>query len=185
MQIGMLNLHQPGHFTVHAVLLCICLQFSAASCAEIPKLDFRQTLRDGVIVVGMECHKRNRTLELGIFYPGAPSTRPMDLWRTADLVKHDPATYTVTKILDVERRCTIGDDQYRIRFRGHADAMNAMWSCGAIVTADATVWKNGRKVFDGQLGDCNRDDGIRSVTFAAGADAPVVTRDVPAPLPGT
>src|SRR5437016_4679056 len=65
-----------------------------------------------------------------VSYPDKPPRRPMDLWRTADLVKFDPVTWFLTDVYEVERLCNVGKDKYRVRFRGVPGASNAQWQCG-------------------------------------------------------
>jgi hypothetical protein len=156
------------------VHLCLFLAARVCGAAEIPEYDFRKPLRDGVIAVGMECHKKNRTLELGLFYPNKPPSKRMDLWLTRDLVHYDPDSLMVTEVLELERQCTIGDDRYRVRLRGLPGAANANWICGAVVTAEAQVWKNDRLIFDEELDRCSGGKAIRIVRFSHGSDEPEI-----------
>lgn len=36
--------------------------------AEVPNYDIRKAQRDGISLVGMECHHKNMTLEIGLFF---------------------------------------------------------------------------------------------------------------------
>ncbi|MET3133370.1 hypothetical protein AAKU55_003660 [Oxalobacteraceae bacterium GrIS 1.11] len=156
-------------------LLAACLYLAAhASFADnIPEYDYTKPLKDGVNVVGMECHKKNGTLELGYFDSTSPPTKRMDLWRSYDLVKYD-AHSMVKKILEVERHCQLADDRYVIRFRGAPGNSNAMGHCGATVYAGAKVWKNGVMVFDQDFESCDAKETIRSVRFSHGSDLPQI-----------
>jgi hypothetical protein len=169
----MKSLSQP----IRAVLAGVCIAASDATFADVPLYDFRQPVRDGVILVGMECNYKSRTLEIGIFYAGNPPTRRMDLWKTSDLVSYDPKTYMVTGIRHVERGCTIGSDRYRVRLDGLPGAMNAMWMCGAVVTASASVWRNGRLILEQDLSRCGVDESVRLVRFVPGTDVPTLVKD--------
>ncbi|MES2759660.1 MAG: hypothetical protein V4693_20000 [Pseudomonadota bacterium] len=154
---------------MRVLLLCLLLAASVCGAADVPLYDFRKPLRDGVILVGMECHTKNRTLEVALFDGNRPPDKRMDLWPTAELVRYDGETNMVSEILELERQCMLGDDRYVVRFRGLPGAANATWQCGAIVTASAKVWKNGRLLFDGVLDTCDGANKIR-VRFRAGSD---------------
>ena len=154
----------PFVFVILAAPLC--------GAADIPLYDFRKPTRDGVILVGMECHKKNGTLEVGLFHPNEPPAKRMDLWQTSDLVRYDRGSNMVTDVFEVERRCTLGNDHYVVRLGGLPGAPNAMWQCGAVVTAKAKVWKNGRLIFDKELDRCEGGNAIRVVRFSAGSDVP-------------
>jgi hypothetical protein len=155
----------------------LLLVASSLGGAEVPTYDFRKPQRDGVTLVGMECHHRNLTLEIGLFFPASPPTKRMDLWNLSDLVKFNPSTYALEKIESVERRCNVGSSHYKIRFEGIPGASNAMWMCGAATGVHATVWRNDKLVFDEDLSRCNQDDYIRQIRFKDGADAPEVDRN--------
>jgi hypothetical protein len=145
--------------------------------AEAPSFDFRQARHGGMLVVGMECHKKNGTLEVGIYYPGEPLRR-MDLWLTDKLVEVDPKSNYVLGTRQVERSCAIGADRYRVRFEGLPGAANVMWQCGALISATVTVWKNGRQVLQTPFDDnpCRGTRGIRTAVFRSGSDTPEITR---------
>lgn len=162
---------------IRAVLTGVCILASNTSLADVPIYDFRKPVRDGVILVGMECNHKSQSLEIGIFYAGNPPTKRMDLWKTSDLVSYDEKTYMVTSIRHVERRCTIGGDRYKVRLDGLPGAMNAMWMCGAGVTAKASVWKNSRLILQQELLRCGVDDGVRLVRFVPGTDVPTLVKE--------
>ncbi|UTY59966.1 hypothetical protein [Massilia sp. erpn] len=144
--------------------------------AGVPSYDFRQPQKDGVVLVGMECHHKNLTLELGVFYPSDPPSKRMDLWNTADLVKFNPETSMVQDIFTVEKRCTLGADRYKVQLKGVPGAANAMSRCGASTGVHASVWKNGQAIFDEDLERCNGDSNIKKLRFEQGADLPAIER---------
>lgn len=165
------------HRTVQTVFAAACLLGANASFAEVPLYDFRQPVRDGVILVGMECNHKSQSLEFGIYFAGKPPTKRMDLWKTSDLVEHDAQTWMVSAIRHVERTCKIGTDRYRVRFDGLPGAANAMWMCGAASTAKATVWRNSELVFEQELARCGVDNAVRLVRFGPGSNTPTLIRD--------
>ncbi|NVD97413.1 hypothetical protein [Massilia sp. BJB1822] len=144
--------------------------------AGVPNYDFRQPQKDGVVLVGMECHHKNLTLELGVFYPNDPPTKRMDLWKTDDLVKFNPETSMVQEILSVEKRCTLATDRYKVQLKGVPGAANAMSRCGASTGVHASVWKNDQIIFDEDLERCSRDSNIKKLLFKQGADLPAIER---------
>lgn len=150
--------------------------FSLHSSADVPIYDIKQPQHDGIVLVGMECHHRNHTLELGMFFPISPPQKPIDLWNTSDLVKFDSQTYMVAEIYAVERRCNLVNERYRIRFNGIPGANNAMWMCGASTGVHASVWKNETLVFDEDLYRCNQDGYLKKVVFRSGIGAPEIER---------
>jgi hypothetical protein len=162
---------------VRAVVAGLCILVSHACLAEVPLYDFRQPVRDGVMLVGVECNHKSQSLEIGIFYSGNPPTKRMDLWKTSDLVSYDPQTYFVASIRHVERSCAIGDDRYQVRLEGLPGATNAMWMCGAIVTAKASVWKNGHLIYEQGLSQCGVDNSVRIARFVPGTNVPTVVRE--------
>ena len=163
--------------TVRAVVAGVCISASNISFADVPLYDFRQPVRDGVILVGMECNHKSQSLEIGIFDAGNPPAKRMDLWRTSDLVTYDAKTYMVTSIRHLERSCATGSDRYQVRFEGLPGAMNAMWMCGAVVTAKASVWKNGRLIYEQELSRCGADGSVRLARFVLGSDVPTLVKD--------
>jgi hypothetical protein len=162
---------------IRAIMAGVCISASNASFGEVPLYDFRQRVRDGVILVGMECNHKSQSLEIGIFDAGNPPAKRMDLWRTSDLVTYDAKTYMVTSIRHLERSCTIGSDRYQVRFEGLPGAMNAMWMCGAVVTAKASVWKNGRLIYEQGLSRCGADESVRLAKFVPASDIPTIVKD--------
>lgn len=163
--------------TIRALSAGVCILAAGSGRAGVPLYDFKQPVRDGVILVGMECNHKSLSLELGIFDAGNPPTKRMDLWRTADLLTYDARTYMVTSIRHVERSCAIGNDRYQVRLEGLPGAMNAMWMCGAVVTAKASVWKNGRLIYEQELSRCGVDDSVRLARFVPASDIPTLVKD--------
>jgi len=161
-----------------AFITLLSLPLLALAEAEIPTYDFHRLLHDGEAVVGLECHKKDATLEVGIYYASEGPLKRMDLWRVDDLVEVDHDTFQVGHVRQVERSCVIGKDRYRVRFVGLPGAMNANWLCGALMSATVTVWKNGRQVLDDAFDDnpCRHTEGIHRAVFRSGSDAPDVTR---------
>jgi hypothetical protein len=155
--------------------IVLCLASSLCS-AEVPTYNAQQPQRDGVVLVGMECHHLNLTLAIGLFFPANPPTKRMDLWNISDLVKFNPTMYNLEKVETVERRCNIGGNHYKIQFEGIPGASNAMWMCGAATGVHASVWRNDKLVFDEDLNKCSREDYIEQVRFKDGVDAPEVDR---------
>lgn len=145
----------------------------SSHASSIPPRDFRAPIKDGESVVGMECHWRNKTLEIGLFYPGTSPERRMDMWSTSDMVVFDKKTSLVKETRFLERQCKLGAHDYKVRLTGVPGNSNALGACGAFVTARATVWKNGRKLFDEDLDDCFGDKAYSSVRFTAQSDRPV------------
>ena len=154
--------------------------FSAAQCAtavEIPTIDYRTEQSDSTKLIGMECHWRKQTLEIGNFTSLNRPTRRMDFWSADDLVVWNQETSDLVKTLSVERRCKLGAATYTVRFTGAPGNSNAARRCGAFMTAHATVWKNGRKIFDQEFEECMGEErGIATVRFTPASDTPVITR---------
>lgn len=157
------------------LVAAVSLVAAVQSKAIVPQYDYRQPMADGVALVGLDCQRKQRRLELAFFYPDQPPRRPMVLWRTSDLVKFDPVTLFLTDVYEVERKCVLGKDKYIVRFRGVPGASNAQWQCGSSSGAHATVWKNGRLVFDDEMAVCQDDSYIRRMVFKSGTDMPVIT----------
>lgn len=161
---------------IRFLLSFFLLLISVICSAEVPTYDARQPQRGDITLVGLECHHRNLTLEIGLFFPASPPTKRMDLWSISDLVKFDPSTYFLEKVESVERSCNIGGNRFKIQFKGIPGANNAMWMCGAGTGVHASVWRNGKIVFDEDLHRCNRDDYVGIVRFKNGVVDPEVER---------
>lgn len=154
----------------------VLLVVSSLCSAEVPTYDARKPQTDAVTLVGLECHHRNMTLEIGLFFAIKPPTKRMDLWDISDLVKFNPSTYFLEKVEKVEKICNIGGNHYKIRFEGIPGANNAMWMCGAVTGVHISIWRDGAVVFDEDMYRCNRDDYISQVRFKNGVTAPEVER---------
>ena len=166
------------HFwIIRAGLASACIFPSGFSIAGVAMYDFKQPIRDGIILVGMECNRKSQSLEIGIFEGGYPPNKRMDLWKTSDLVTYDTETNMVSSIQHVQRNCIIGKDHYRIRFAGLPGATNAMWQCGAIITAKASVWKNDHLIFEQPLLPCGIDGAVRLAKFVSGTDIPTLVKE--------
>jgi hypothetical protein len=158
------------------LLSSLLLLGSSLCSAEVPTYDARLPQRDGVTLVGMECHHRNLTLEIGLFFPISPPTKRMDLWDISNLVRFDPSTFFVEKVEAVERKCNLGRERYKIRFEGIPGAVNAMWMCSGSTGVRVTVWRDSALVFDDDMYKCSRDDYISRVRFKDRVSAPEVER---------
>lgn len=145
--------------------------------AAVPTIDYRAPLSDGTTVVGIECHWKKQTLEIANFDSSHPPNRRMDLCSTNDLVVWNDITSDFVKALSVERRCKLGNAVYKVRFTGSPGGSNATRRCGGFVSARATVWKNGRKLFEEEMDECfGKQPGIATVRFTPASDTPVITR---------
>ena len=83
------------------------------------------------------------------------------------------------KTLAVQRGCKLGHDTFKVRIESVAGNANAHGQCGGFATAHATVWRNGRKVYDADLAQCWGEKNIATLRFVPGADAPKVTLEQP------
>ena len=162
-----------------SLLFCSIAICSAAVAGEVPTVDYRAPVKDGDTLVGIECHKRNNTLEVVAINPGHSPGRRMDLWHTWDLLVYEQKTSMLLKTLAVQRTCKLGEDTFKVRLEGVAGNANAQGQCGAFSTAHATVWRNGRKVYDADLAECWGEKNIATLRFVPGADAPKVTLEKP------
>jgi len=160
-----------------SMLACAALlSLPLSGAAEVPVYDYRQPLHNEA-VVGIECHQKRETLEVGIYKPADGPLKRMDLWRVDDLIRMDGQTFQVEGVRRVERNCVIGTDRYRVRFVGLPGAANANWLCGALMSASVTVWKNGRQVLDEVFDDnpCRHTEGIQRAVFRRGQATPEIT----------
>lgn len=162
-----------------ALITCALVSASAAQAVNhtVPQYDPAKGAHDGLQLVGMECQHKKGTLEVDLFQARLPD-RPFDLWRTADLVVANQ-NWDVEQTLSVEKRCTLGKDRFVVRLTGAPQAANLQWQCGAVIAARTVVLRNGRQVFEGQLGGCNAPY-LSGITLREGSDA-VETTTVAAP----
>lgn len=160
-------------------ILSVLLLLVALPClaADPPLQDYQTPLGPGAHLVGLDCDTAAGTLEIASFDPSSPPARPMDLWKTSDMVTVDRELWQVTDMRPLERTCSTGGDEFRVRFEPVPGNVYVNSLCGALTFARATVWKNGRVVFDEQFETCNAEVVIRSVRFERGVDAPHILRE--------
>jgi len=158
-----------------SLLFCSIAVCSATMAREVPTVDYRAEVKDGDALIGIECHKRNKTLEVVAIDSGNSPGRRMDVWQAWDLLVFDQKTSMLLKKLAVQRSCKLGDDTFKVRLEGVPGNSNAQGRCGAFATAHATVWRNGRKVYDADLAECSGEKNIATLRFVPGLDAPKVT----------
>ncbi len=162
-----------------SILFCAFTASFTVAASEVPRADYRHQVKDGEVLIGIECHQRNKTLEVIAIHPGQSPGRRMDVWQARDLLVFDPKTYTLSKTLAVQRSCKLGADQFKVRLEGVSGNSNAQGQCGAFATAHATVWRNGQKVYDADLAECWGETNIATLRFVPGIDAPEVTLERP------
>ena len=162
-----------------SLLFCSITICSAAMAREVPTVDYRTEANDGESLIGIECHKRNKTLEVVAVGSGHSPGRRMDVWQAKELLVFDQETSMLLKKLAVQRSCKLGDDTFKVRLEGVAGNSNAQRRCGGFATAHATVWRNGRTVYDADLAECWGEKNVASLRFVPGADAPTVTLEPP------
>ena len=161
---------------IRSLLSFFLLALSSLSSAEVPTYDIRQAPPNGASLVGIECHHRNLTLEIGLFIADNAPTKRMDLWNIEDLVKFNPSTYFLEKVETVTRRCDIDGVRYKVQLRGIPGANNAMWPCGGGTGVNAVVWRNEKIVLNEDLDKCNSENYISLVRFKDATAAPEVIR---------
>jgi hypothetical protein len=162
---------------IRAALGAACILVANAGHAGVPLYDFAHRTRDDIILVGMECNHKSKSLQIGIFGGDNPPTEHMALWKTSDLVTYDVQTNMVSTIKHVERNCTLGNARYDVRIEGLPGAMNAMWMCGAVITAKVNVLKNGQLIYEQELSRCNVERSVRLARFSPASDMPTLIRE--------
>ena len=113
-----------------SILGCSIALCSAAMAREVPTVDYRAAVKDGDALIGIECHKRNKTLEVIAINPGHSPGRRMDVWQAWDLLVFDQKTSLLLKTLAVQRSCKLGDDTFKVRLEGVPGNSNAQGQCG-------------------------------------------------------
>lgn len=155
------------------IFLLLCF-WGSSFAREIPQYNGGQS--DDTRVVGMECHKKNRTLEIGYFTAYNIPFKLMDLWGTFDLKQKSEDGETV-EYYEVVRRCNIGNDRFVVRLR--ADGA-AGWgdgvACGTLTGARARVYRNGVMILDVLFEECGAEEVITRAKFVSGSDKPEITR---------
>ena len=144
---------------------------------DIPQYDKTAMKTDDARVVGMECHKKNKTLEIGYFTAYNIPNKLMDLWDTYDLKKRSADGETPDEFYEVKRYCNLGNERYIVLFR--ADGVSG-WGYGgargAITGARTRVYKNDVMVLDILFEENGKDEVITKVKFMSGDNKPEITK---------
>jgi hypothetical protein len=131
---------------------------------------------DGTRIVGMECHKKKQTLELGYFTPNNIPDKRMDLWDTFDLKENTEDGGSVKTVHEVVRRCNIGTDRYVVKVRPVLGNWNLNGECGGNTAGGAKVFKNGVLVFDSNFEECGSEEVTVKVYFSSAIEKPEITK---------
>jgi len=130
-------------------------------------------------IVGMECHKKNNTLEVGYFTDYNLPDKRMDLWDTFDLKKNrmdDDGREYVKSVHEVERKCTLGKDHYIVKIRPVPGNWNLNGRCGGATYGGAKILMNGVQIFDGNFEECESKEIVAKIKVFGGQWKPVVTK---------
>lgn len=160
-------------------LFCLLGLCTDVTAREVATVDHRAPVRDGARLVAIECNQGKQELEVAVVLPGPPPGKRVDAWEARDLVVFDQTTWDFVRTLAVQRSCRIGGASFKVRLEGIPGASNAQRQCGAYASARATVWRNGRKVFDQPLGTCDGDNNIGALRFLPGSPDPIITPERP------
>jgi hypothetical protein len=174
--------HNIAIICIRCVYLFITLALAQRICdaAEVKRYVRTSVGADNTLIVGVACNHADNRVEIGLYTPGElPADRRIDLWDTFDLIKDNPDGASIAKLLHVERRCVLKRDRYRIRLTGEPGNWNMNGECGAITYAKATVWLNGKPIFDKPIASCEdyRTTGahvLKLIIFQPSSDDPIL-----------
>lgn len=160
------------------ILMAVLLSFSSFGFAfDAPQYDRpKGEPHDDRRIVGMECHKKNNTLEVGYFTDYNLPNKRMDLWDTFDLKKNKKDSDYVESVHEIVRRCKIGNDHYVVKIRPVPGNWNLNRECGGATYAGAKIMRNGVVVFDEDFEECNSKEIISKVRISTNQKDPVVTK---------
>ena len=157
------------------ILVAALLSFSGFGFAfDAPQYEKGEP-HDDRRIVGMECHKKNNTLEVGYFTDSNLPDKRMDLWDTFDLKKNKKDSDYVESIHEIVRKCKIGNDLYLVKFRPVPGNWNLNGECGGATYGGAKIMRNGVVIFDKDFEGCNSKEIISKVRISTDQKDPVVT----------
>jgi hypothetical protein len=151
-----------------ALILVHCL----CSAGEVRQYDRNSPKSDDRFIVGVECNKVSKQLQVGFFDAHNLPGKRMDLWDTFDLKKNNANGDAVEKVLSVERRCNLGSHRYQLRITGAPANWNLNGTCGSLTYAKAKVWKDGALIFNDDISSCQDARVLKLITFFPDTDRP-------------
>ncbi|MDP1929056.1 MAG: hypothetical protein Q8K62_11150 [Thiobacillus sp.] len=151
-------------FTIFAFLI-----FCNNSLAlDVPQYDRTHEISDDTNVIGIECNKKTKTLEIGYFQAYNLPGKEMDLWDTFDLKTNSKNGDYVQSVHELTRKCNIEKDQYLVKIRPVPGNWNLNGRCGGRTYGGATIFKNGVKIFDGNFQECESKEIITRIIISPG-----------------
>jgi hypothetical protein len=158
------------------ILSAALLSFSNLVFAfDAPQYDRHREKHDDRRIVGMECHKKKQTLEVGYFTDYNLTDKTMDLWDVFDLKTNSSDGMSVKSVHEIIRKCNLGDEYYVIKFRPVIGNWNLNGAC-ADTFGGATILRNGVVVFDQKFEKCGSEEVIVKVFFSKGIENPEITK---------
>ena len=137
------------------LLIALALAQTICDAAEVRQYVRTSPKSDDTLIVGGACRQADNRLEIGLYTSyELPADSKIELWDTFDLKKDNPDGESIAKLLHVERRCVLNRDRYRVRLTGEPGNWNMNGECGALTYAKATVWRNGKVIFDKPISTC-------------------------------
>ncbi|OGS75409.1 MAG: hypothetical protein A2Z94_08030 [Gallionellales bacterium GWA2_55_18] len=157
--------------TFPMLVFCNC-----ALAFDAPQYDRAEGGTDDMRIIGIECHKKLKVLEIGYFTTYNLPTKTMDLWDTFYLKKNKEDSDYVESVHELVRRCNIGKDRYIVKIRPVPGNWNLNGRCGGATYGGAKIIKNGVLIFDANFEECESKEIISKVRISTGSKHPAVTK---------
>lgn len=147
---------------------------------RIPQYDASGPKSDDMRFVGIGCDQEAKTLEIGYFNAHNLPSSGMSLWHLFDLKTNsspdERGNQHVLAVHDVTHVCSFGTTRYVIKIQAVPVSWNFTGPCGGLTYGRATIYKNGRKLFDEIFETCESTEIIAKVRLTAATDGPTITR---------
>jgi hypothetical protein len=146
---------------------------------DIPQYDrLKNEPHDDRRIVGMECHKKNNTLEVGYYTDYNLPKKLLDLWDTFDLKRNrtNGDQEYVESIYAIVRKCNLGNDHYIVKIRPVPGNWNLNGQCGGATYGGVEILKNGIQIYDGNFEECDSKEIVAKVKIFNDQTSPLITK---------
>jgi uncharacterized protein YecT (DUF1311 family) len=143
---------------------------------HIPQSDIADRMSDGRLI-GIDCDKGTKTLEVGYFSSSYPPSKPMDLWDTFQLKTNSIDDRYVLVVHEVVRECLLGDTRYVVTITaepGNWGRLNG--ECGDETYGRAMIRRDNETMFNEIFEGCRSEEVVAKVRLTERREDPTVIR---------
>jgi uncharacterized protein len=147
---------------------------------RIPKYDRSGHKSDGQKIIGIDCNKKNKTLEVGYYTAYNLPDNAMDLWDTFSLKTNsnpdNNGNQHVLAVHDVVRECSLGNTHYIVTISAVPGSWSFTGPCGGVEFGRAVIVRNNAIVFDEPFESCNSENIVATVKVREEKAEPTIIR---------